>query len=39
MGPDIDLQDDGILGAREVVEGLAAPRTTTLIGGEDDVPR
>jgi hypothetical protein len=37
MRPDIDLQDDGILGAREVVEGLAAPRTTTRIGGKDNV--
>ena len=34
MGPDIDLQDDRILGAREVVEGLAAPRAPALIGGE-----
>ena len=37
MGADVDLQDDRILGAREVVEGLAAPRTPTLIGGECDV--
>jgi hypothetical protein len=34
MSPDVDLQDDRILGAREVVEGLAAPRTTALIGGK-----
>jgi hypothetical protein len=34
MGADIDLQEDRILGAREVVEGLAAPRATALLGGE-----
>jgi hypothetical protein len=34
MGPDVALEDDRILGAGEVVEGLAAPRATALIGGE-----
>jgi len=34
MRSDVDLQDDRILGAREVREGLAAVRTTALIGGE-----
>jgi hypothetical protein len=34
MRPDVDLQDEGILGAREVVEGLAAPRAAALLGGE-----
>ena len=34
MGPDLDLQDDRILGAREVREGLAALRTTAPLGGE-----
>ena len=34
MGSDIDLEDDRILGAGEVVEGLAASRATALIGGE-----
>jgi hypothetical protein len=34
MGPDIDLEDDRILGAGEVVERLAAPRATAPLGGE-----
>jgi hypothetical protein len=34
MGPDIDLEDDRILGAREVVEGLATARTAALLRGE-----
>jgi hypothetical protein len=34
MGPDIDLEDDRILGTGKVVEGLAALRTTTLLRGE-----
>jgi hypothetical protein len=34
MGPHVDLQDDRILGPREVVEGLAAPRTTALLRRE-----
>jgi hypothetical protein len=37
MGADVDLQEDRILGAREVVEGLAAPRATALIGAESVV--
>ena len=39
MGPDVDLQDDGILGAGEVVEGLTAPRAAALLGGQDRGPR
>ena len=39
MGPDIDLQDDRILGAREVVEGLATPRAAALVGGQELGPR
>jgi hypothetical protein len=34
MGADIDLEDDRILGAGKVVEGLAAPRTPALLRGE-----
>jgi hypothetical protein len=34
MGSDIDLENDRILGTGEVVEGLAAPRATALIGVE-----
>jgi hypothetical protein len=34
MGADVDLQEDRILGAREVVEGLAVPRTPALLWGE-----
>jgi len=34
MSPDIDLQDDRILGAGKVVEGPATPRTTTWLRGE-----
>src|SRR5947209_4763793 len=37
MGADIDLQDDRILGAGEVVEGPSAPRATTPIAGESVV--
>jgi hypothetical protein len=35
MGPDLDLQDFGILGAREVGEGLTTPRAPALIGRKD----
>ena len=35
MGPDLDLQDDGILGAGEVGERLATPRATALLGRKD----
>jgi hypothetical protein len=34
MGADVDLEDDRILGAGKVVEGLATLRTTTLLRGE-----
>jgi hypothetical protein len=34
MGADVDLEDDRILGAGKVIEGLATPRTTTLLRGE-----
>jgi hypothetical protein len=34
MGADVDLQEDRILGAGEVVEGPAAPRATAPLGGE-----
>jgi hypothetical protein len=34
MGADVDLQEDRILGARKVIEGLAAPRTPALMWGE-----
>ena len=34
IGSDVDLEEDRILGAGKVVEGLAAPRATALIGGE-----
>ena len=34
MRPDIDLEDDRLLGAREVRKGLAAARTTALLRGE-----
>src|SRR5437660_727191 len=34
MGPDLDLQDDRILGAREVGEGRATGRTTARLRGE-----
>lgn len=34
MSPDLDFEDDRILGAGEVGEGLATPRATALIGGE-----
>jgi hypothetical protein len=34
MSPDVDLQNDRIVAAGEVVEGLAAPRAAALIGGE-----
>ena len=35
MGPDLDLQDFGILGAREVGEGLTTPRAPAPIGRKD----
>jgi hypothetical protein len=35
MGPDIDLEDEGILGAGGVGEGLTAPRAEALLGGQD----
>src|SRR5205823_1741460 len=34
MSPDLDLQDGRVLGAREVREGLATPRTTGVFGEE-----
>jgi hypothetical protein len=34
MGPDLDLKDEGILGAREVVKGLATAGTTALLRGK-----
>jgi hypothetical protein len=37
MGPDVDLQDEGILRAGEVGEGLTAPRTSASLGGQDVV--
>jgi hypothetical protein len=37
MGPDVDLQDEGILGAGEVGERLTAPRAKALLGGQDVV--
>ena len=37
MGPDIDLQESGILGAWEVVEGLATLRAAALIGRKEVV--
>jgi hypothetical protein len=35
IGPDFDLQDDGILGAREVGERLTTPRATALLRWKD----
>jgi hypothetical protein len=35
MGPDLDLQDDGILGAGEVGERLTTPRAAALLRGKD----
>jgi hypothetical protein len=35
MGPDLDLQDDRILGAGEVGEGPATPSTPALLGRQD----
>src|SRR5277367_190800 len=35
MSPDIDLQYDGILGAREIGEGLTTPRAAALVGRKD----
>jgi len=35
MGPNLDLQDDGILGAGEVGEGLTTPRATALLRRKD----
>src|SRR5271157_21798 len=35
MGPDIDLQDGGILGAREIGERLTTPRAAALVGRQD----
>jgi len=37
MSAHLDFEDEGILGAREVVERLATPRATTLLGGQDVV--
>ena len=34
MGANLDLENDRILGAGEVVEGLAAPRATAPLGGQ-----
>ena len=34
MGPDVDLQEDGILGAGELGEGLTTPGATALFGGQ-----
>jgi hypothetical protein len=35
MGPDIDLQDGGILSAWEIGERLTTPRATALVGRQD----
>jgi len=35
MGPDLDLQDDGILGAGEVGERLTTSRATALLRRKD----
>ena len=35
MGPDIDLQDGGILGAWEIGERLTTPRAVALVGRQD----
>jgi hypothetical protein len=35
MSPDLDLQDDGILGAGEVGERLTAPRAPALLRRKD----
>ena len=35
MGPDLDLQDGGILGAGEVGERLTTPRATALLRRKD----
>ena len=35
MGPDIDLQDCGILGAWEIGERLTTPRAVALVGRQD----
>ena len=35
MGPDIDLQDGGILGAWEIGERLTTPRAAALVGRQD----
>jgi hypothetical protein len=37
MSADLDFEDEGILGAREVVERLSAPRAAALLGGQDVV--
>jgi hypothetical protein len=37
MGPDLDLEDDRILGAGEVGEGPATPGTPASLGGQDSV--
>ncbi|HLY82922.1 MAG TPA: hypothetical protein VKQ71_08045 [Acidimicrobiales bacterium] len=37
MGPDVDLQDSGILGAGEVGERLTTPRATAHLGRKDMV--
>ena len=35
MGPDVDLQDGGILGAWEIGEGLTTLRAAALVGRKD----
>jgi hypothetical protein len=39
MSANVDFEDEGILGARELVEGKIALRTTALLGGQDVVFR
>jgi hypothetical protein len=39
MSANVDFQDEGILGAGEVVEGETALRTTALLGEQDVVFR